>query len=38
MGLSIVKKIIEKEGGSIWVKSQVEQGTTFRFKWPKRMF
>lgn len=35
VGLSIVKKIIEKEGGSIWVESQVGQGTTFHFKWPK---
>lgn len=35
VGLSIVKKILEKEGGSIRVESQVGQGTTFRFNWPK---
>lgn len=36
VGLSIVKKIVETEGGTIHVESQVGQGTTFRFTWPKR--
>lgn len=35
IGLSIVKKIIETEGGSISVDSQVGTGATFRFTWHK---
>lgn len=35
IGLSIVKKIVESQGGTIEVKSQVGQGTTFRFSWSK---
>lgn len=35
IGLSIVKKIVEAEGGSIGLESQIGQGTTFRFTWPK---
>ncbi|MEX0269223.1 ATP-binding protein [Leptolyngbyaceae cyanobacterium UHCC 1019] len=35
IGLSIVKKIIETEGGSIWLESQPNQGTTFYFTWLK---
>ena len=36
IGLSLVKKIIEGEGGHIWVKSTDGAGTTFHFTWPKR--
>ncbi|MBW4660681.1 MAG: PAS domain S-box protein [Drouetiella hepatica Uher 2000/2452] len=36
IGLSIVKKIVETEGGSIQIESQLGAGTTFRFTWPKR--
>lgn len=36
IGLSLVKKIIESEGGSIHLESEVGQGTTFRFTWPKQ--
>lgn len=36
VGLAIVKKIIETEGGSIRVESIVGDGTTFRFIWPKQ--
>jgi PAS domain S-box-containing protein len=35
VGLSIVKKIVETEGGQIQVESQLGQGTTFRFTWLK---
>jgi PAS domain S-box-containing protein len=35
IGLSIVKKIVESEGGSIHLKSAIGQGATFRFTWPK---
>jgi signal transduction histidine kinase len=35
IGLSIVKKIVESEGGEIWVESQAGQGATFLFTWRK---
>jgi PAS domain S-box-containing protein len=35
IGLSIVKKAVETQGGTITLESQVGQGTTFRFTWPK---
>ncbi|WP_298552990.1 ATP-binding protein [uncultured Algibacter sp.] len=31
IGLSIVKKIVNLYGGDIWVKSEIEKGTTFHF-------
>jgi signal transduction histidine kinase len=36
IGLAIVKKIVETEGGKIKIESQVNQGTTFRFTWLKQ--
>lgn len=36
IGLTLVKKIIESYGGSIWVESQLGQGSTFIFKLPKQ--
>ena len=37
IGLSIVKKITEAEGGEIWLESEVGRGTTFYFTWPKHI-
>jgi signal transduction histidine kinase/DNA-binding response OmpR family regulator len=36
IGLAIVKKIVEGQGGSVWVESQLGQGSAFSFTWPKR--
>ena len=35
IGLSIVKKIVESQGGIIKIKSQLGKGTTFNFSWQK---
>ncbi len=35
IGLAIVKKAVESQGGKIKVESRVGQGTTFRFTWQK---
>ncbi len=35
IGLATVKKLVESEGGRVWVESQSGQGATFRFTWPK---
>ncbi|MEO0409921.1 MAG: sensor histidine kinase, partial [Cyanobacteria bacterium P01_A01_bin.135] len=37
IGLSLVKKIVEMEGGEIWVESELGQGALFRFTWPKQL-
>lgn len=36
MGLPIVKRAVESQGGTITVDSAEGQGATFRFTWPKR--
>lgn len=35
IGLSVVKKIVEAQGGRVWIESDVGKGATFRFLWPK---
>ncbi|MGF1479621.1 MAG: PAS domain S-box protein [Cyanophyceae cyanobacterium] len=35
IGLSIVKKIVENQGGTVQLTSELGKGTTFRFTWPK---
>jgi signal transduction histidine kinase len=37
IGLAIVSKIIETEGGTIRLESEIGKGTTFYFTWPKRL-
>jgi PAS domain S-box-containing protein len=35
LGLSLVKKMVEHQGGRIWVQSEEGQEATFCFTWPK---
>jgi len=35
VGLSLVKKIVQSQGGTVTVESAPGRGATFRFTWPK---
>ncbi len=37
IGLAIVKKIVEGQGGSFWVESELGKGSSFSFTWPKAL-
>jgi light-regulated signal transduction histidine kinase (bacteriophytochrome) len=36
IGLTIVRKQVEENGGRAWIDAQPKEGATFRFTWPKR--
>ena len=36
VGLALVKKIVEGQGGTVGVTSEEGRGATFRFTWPRR--
>ncbi|HXG54098.1 MAG TPA: ATP-binding protein [Vicinamibacterales bacterium] len=36
IGLSLVKKLVEGQGGRAWVQSALGDGAIFRFLWPKQ--
>gem|GEM_PF-5047926 len=37
IGRSIVKKIVDTEGGTIRLESEIVKGTTFYFTWPEQL-
>lgn len=37
IGLSLVRRLVERFGGRVWVDSEAARGACFRFTWPLRM-
>lgn len=37
IGLALVKKIVDSQGGRAWVESEPGEGATFKFLWPKEV-
>jgi PAS domain S-box-containing protein len=35
IGLALVRKLVDAEGGRVWVESEPGQGANFKFLWPK---
>ena len=35
IGLSVVKRTVENQGGQVWVESDVGKGASFSFLWPR---
>jgi signal transduction histidine kinase len=35
IGLSVVKRTVENQGGQVWVESEVGKGASFSFLWPR---
>ncbi len=35
VGLALVKRIVERGGGRVWVESRMGEGSVFHFTWPK---
>jgi signal transduction histidine kinase len=35
IGLAVIKKIVESQGGTVQVESELGVGSTFSFTWPK---
>lgn len=37
IGLSVVRKVVQAQGGRAWVESAVGEGATFFFTWPRQL-
>jgi signal transduction histidine kinase len=37
MGLALVRRLVERVGGRVWIEADEGRGTTVRFTWPEAM-